>query len=58
MYQRILSIYVVNAKPLIAINHSIFKKNQKFKMDWNLNFISFILLVKLKYNRDHIYGLN
>jgi hypothetical protein len=27
-------------------------------MDQNLNFVSFILLVKLKYNRDHIYGLN
>jgi hypothetical protein len=27
-------------------------------MDWNLNFVSFVLLGKLKYNRDHIYGLN
>jgi hypothetical protein len=27
-------------------------------MDWNSNFVSFILLVKLKCNRDHIYGLN
>jgi hypothetical protein len=27
-------------------------------MDWNLNFISFILFVKLKCNKVHIYGLN
>jgi hypothetical protein len=51
-------IHVVNAKLLFAINHSIFKKNQKIKMDLNLNFVSFILLVKLKCNIDHIYGLN
>jgi hypothetical protein len=27
IYQRIVSLYVINAKPLIAINHLIFKKN-------------------------------
>jgi hypothetical protein len=27
-------------------------------MNQNLDFISFILLVKLKCNRNHIYGLN
>jgi hypothetical protein len=27
-------------------------------MGWNLNFVSFILLKKLKCNSDRIYGLN
>jgi hypothetical protein len=27
-------------------------------MDKSLNFVSFILLAKLKYNRDHMHGLN
>jgi hypothetical protein len=27
-------------------------------MDKNTKFLSFILLIKLKSNRDHIYGLN
>jgi hypothetical protein len=49
---------VINAKLLITINHSIFKFIQKSKLDQDLNFISLILLVKLKYNKDHIYGLN
>jgi hypothetical protein len=31
---------------------------QKFKMEKNPNFVSFILLIKLKSNRDHVYGLN
>jgi hypothetical protein len=52
------SPHVVNAKLLIAINHSIFKKIQKLKLDYNLSFVSYILLEKLKCNRDHIYGLN
>ena len=45
-------------KLLISINHSFFKFFQKFKKDQNLNFVSFILLIKLKCNRGHIYGLN
>jgi hypothetical protein len=27
-------------------------------MEKNPNFVSFILLIKLKSNRDHVYGLN
>jgi hypothetical protein len=27
-------------------------------MDKNPNFVSFILLIKLKSNRNHVYGLN
>jgi ABC-type uncharacterized transport system permease subunit len=34
-----------------------FEKSNELE-GWNLKFVSFILLVKPKCNRDHIYGLN
>jgi hypothetical protein len=54
----IFTIPCSNAKLLFAINHSIFRVFQKFKMNSNSNFGSFILLVKFKSKKIHIYGLN
>jgi hypothetical protein len=48
----------VDAKLVIAINHSILRNFQEFKTNKNSNSVSFILLVELKCNKDYIYGSN
>jgi hypothetical protein len=48
----------MDAKLVIAINHSIVRILQVVKIFYNLNFVSFSLLVKLKCDRDHVHGLN
>jgi hypothetical protein len=50
--------HVVNSKLVIVINHSISRIFQKFRMNKNPNFVSFVFLVKFKCNRGHIHGLN
>jgi hypothetical protein len=55
---RIFLPCIINAKIEIEIHHSTLRIFQKFRMDWNSNFVRFILLVKLRYNRDRTCGLN
>jgi hypothetical protein len=57
-YSKIYNFHTINAKLLIAINHSNFSFFQNFKMGENHNFVGVILLVKSKCNKNHIYGLN
>jgi hypothetical protein len=48
--------HVVDAKLVIARNNSILKNFSKSGLYNNLDFVSFTLLLKIKYNRDHIYS--
>ena len=45
-------------KVQIATKYSIGRKFQIFKLKEKLDLVSLILLVKLKYKRNHFHGLN
>ncbi len=49
---------VIDPELVIAINHSILGIFQNFKMEWKLDFVSYILLVELKFKKYHFNGRN
>jgi hypothetical protein len=49
---------VISTELVTAINNSIFRVSQKFKVEEKLNLVSFIFFLKFKCNRIHLYGLS
>ena len=49
---------VIHPQLVIAINHSILGIFQIFKMEWKLDFVSYILLVMPKFKKYHLDGQN
>ena len=49
---------VIPPRLVIAINHSILGDFQNFKMEWKLDYISYIWLVELEFKEYHLEGQN
>ena len=49
---------VIPPRLVIAINHSILGDFQNFKMEWKLDYISYIWLVELEFKEYHLEGRN
>ena len=49
---------VIHPDLVIVINHSILGIFKNFKMEWKLDFVSYIFLVQLEFKKCHLDGQN